>query len=595
MAVLTWQQVAGPSFSGSNDLLRTGALLQQNALSGLSDSLAQFRKEQTTNLDNEVMARALRVNDPAAFQKGLTDGSFLGSTPLNQLSPQTLQALGARAGALVKQANTQSIQADRDYNSNRTRLEDQIQDAARPQTATRLGLTGPLAQLAPKDQLALRQGEVSLAGGILGNENRQFLNTTQQRDDGVQQVGINIADGILRRSASREDALAELEQMTDAQPAEREYARAALEKTFGSLYNPGGAATSGPGRAAGTGKPGTQTGSPYDTTFNFQGTDRPISSTPISGVLDVQEKSKSTQGHSPMGAFQINKATLEDFGPRVLGKDWQAQEFSPENQEKIAKAIFDERKGGDLTKTWAALPNSNPGAYKDYSWEQMRSIIGQGEVGQNLPSDPASLRLLSQASQFEANRRAAQNDSVGVTADVAANLNEHRSAPELVQEAVKTSFPGADVGRLTGIVNKAQRDNPGLSAADVLSAVKRSTRDAATYNPLARGWAGTTEFAPGVGIDDEAFEANLKSIKDGKADYLSNSNQLTRKQASDVATAQGNYDTALQNLMAISARQNIQPGVSTERQQAAFDKAEAALKKALAKQHGNPNYRPVRQ
>ncbi len=582
MAALTWRQVSAPHFGDSNSLLATGAQLQGNAFSALGDAIQKYQQQQSAQqqatADSAVLARALQVNDPAAYQKALSDGTFLSGVNPATVSPQVLGALGSRATALQNLAGTQ-------YDQNRTQTQDQLQDAARAQQAARLGLSGPLAQLSPEQQRQALAQETSITGGVLNNTNRAFQNQVQSRDDAANDVGLTAATNIMRQSAGPMDALAELEQMNDLTP--REFANTAdrLAKTFGNLYAPQGAAPAGGGKGA----PGTRSGSPYDATFNFQGTSAPISSMPISDVLKVQEQSRTTQGHSPMGAFQINKATLEDFGPRVLGKDWQNQEFTPEAQEKVARAIFEDRKGGDLSKTWASLPNSSPGAYKNFSWDDMRSIIAQGEVGQNLPSDSASLRLLTQASQQDYGRRISQNNATGVTADVQRNLSDTRAPAEVANDLIKNQFTGANMDDVLGTISRIQRNNPGLSAADAGSILARSARDSTWWKP-----DGTTGLGGGIGFDDATLEQNTKDYVQGKADRSALSNQLTQAESQKLATAQQNYDTAMQNLMALNRRQQAQPGISTERAEAEFERAEAALKKALATQRQQPSSRPVR-
>lgn len=594
MAALTWREVSAPNFGGANDALRTGAQLQQNALSGIGDALRQFQTENSANINSEVLARAFQVNDPAALQKGLSDGSILGGIDPRQIDPKTFAALGNRqSDLLAQQATRQGIEKGA-YGFDRTKGLDAIQDAARGATADRLQITDPtLRAQSPEQQLAARQGEVSLRGGQLGNVAREFQNTTQSRDDLVNQVGINTATNIMRESASPTDALAKLEEMNDLSPAEFQSAYQKLQSDFGKFYSPAQPAVAGPGGRGGA--PGTAKGSPYDASFNFRDTGTPITSQPIKNVLEVQEESRTTQGHSPMGAFQINKGTLEDFGPKVLGKDWKEQEFTPEVQERLAKEIFDSRKGGDLSKTWSSLPNSSPGAYKDFTWEDMRGILANGEVGQNLPDSPAALRDLSGKSRDEVNRRIAQNNATGVTADIERNLTDTRDAPEIVQELIKTRFPNANQDVLLGEVTRAQRANPGLSAADVASAISRSAAPTSTFNPLSRNFSNTTNFGGDVGVNDDVLKANLDALKTGKADRLSQSNKRTVALGAKVDSAQEKADQAQQDLLALQQRQRIQPGIDTERAEATAERATAALKRALAEQQKDPSFRPVRQ
>lgn len=579
MAALTWREVSNPNFGGVSSALQTGAALQSNAFSSLGDAIQkaqlQQQKQAQATANSAVLARSLQEIDPAAYQQKLASGSFFAGVDPSTVSPDTFGSLASRASDLQSLATNQ-------YKQDRTQSLDQIQDAARPQQAARLGLTGPLAQLPVEEQRQVLAQEGNILSTDLNNVNRGFQNRTQLRDDTANQNALDATMRAQRASTSAGDALAYVESIAEGlTPQEYATTVSNLGKTFGNLYAP-------PAQGGAGVKPGTQAGSPYDTTFKFQGTDTPISSMPVGQVLDVQENSKATQGHSPMGAFQINKATLEDYGPKVLGENWKQQDFSPEAQEKLAKAIFEDRKGGDLSKTWAALPNNSPGAYKNFSWDDMRQIISQGEVGQKLPSDKASLNLLTQMSQEELKRRQSQNLSVGVTADIEKNLTDTRASGEVAQDITKNQLPGADTAEVLGLVNKIQRDNPGLSAADAGSIITRSARDSSWYT------GGTTSFGGGVGIDDAALERNILDYKTGQADRSSSANTMTRNQAAALEGAKEKYDNAAQNLQALQARQQIQPGISTDRAQAAFDKAEAALKRALSKQRQEPNARPVR-
>ena len=594
MAALTWREVSAPGFGGAAQTFRTGAELQNNALSGLGDAIRQFQTDRAATVDGQVLANALRVNDPDQYQKNLNDGSFLAGVDPSMVSPKTLGALGDRARDLLAAAATRQNTAQAAYANNRTQNLDAIQDNARGATADRLGIQDPsLRALSPTQQLAAAAGEVNLAGGILNNANRGFQNLTQVRDDADNQAGIAAGVNAQRNSASAGDALGNIEATEGLSPVARARANKYLGESFGNIYAPTGSTPAG--GAASKGAPGTRGGSPYDATFNFTATKQPVTSTPIREVIGLQDALKDTQGGSPVGAFQITQDTLKDFGPRVLGKDWESQPLSAENQEKISKAIFDERKGSDLTKTWASLPNSSPGAYKNFTWEEMRSILAQGEVGQNLPSDSASLRALANESQFEVQRRTAQNNATGVTADIERNLTDTRDAPEVVQDLIKTRFPEASANDLLRAVTKGQRDNPGLSAADVASAISRSASPSSSFNPLSRDFKGTTNYGGGIGVNDEVLQSNLDSLRTGKADFLSQDNQRTRKAGEQVESAQAAFEQAEQDLRALQARKRLQPGISTDKAESKLDRATEQLQRALTKQQQDPSFRPVRQ
>jgi hypothetical protein len=92
------------------------------------------------------------------------------------------------------------------------------------------------------------------------------------------------------------------------------------------------------------------------------------------------------KGTSAAGMYQITSETMREYAPKVLGANWRSMPFSVENQDKIAERIFNDNKGGNLQATWASLPNSAPGAYKNRTWADMRGEIAQREVGRGLPT-----------------------------------------------------------------------------------------------------------------------------------------------------------------------------------------------------------------
>ena len=104
---------------------------------------------------------------------------------------------------------------------------------------------------------------------------------------------------------------------------------------------------------------------------------------PNSRAAGVGQVNGKTLGSSALGAFQITSSTLEEFAPKVLGKSWKDLPFTPENQDKIAEAIFQDSKDGNLVNRWEGLKNvpgaSTPGFFKNKTWPEMRNIIAKVE------------------------------------------------------------------------------------------------------------------------------------------------------------------------------------------------------------------------
>lgn len=98
------------------------------------------------------------------------------------------------------------------------------------------------------------------------------------------------------------------------------------------------------------------------------------------GTLKNQPASKGT---SAMGKYQFTQETLADYGPRVFGDGYKNVPMTPENQDRLAEALFNDRKNGNLKGTWEGLPDTRPGAYKDVPWSEMKGIISQVEGTQD--------------------------------------------------------------------------------------------------------------------------------------------------------------------------------------------------------------------
>ena len=85
------------------------------------------------------------------------------------------------------------------------------------------------------------------------------------------------------------------------------------------------------------------------------------------------------KGTGAVGTYQFTYDTLNEYAPKVLGPNWRNTTFTADVQEQLAKALYEDRKSGDLKKTWAGLPSNRPGQYANVPWEQVRDKIIQVE------------------------------------------------------------------------------------------------------------------------------------------------------------------------------------------------------------------------
>ena len=157
----------------------------------------------------------------------------------------------------------------------------------------------------------------------------------------------------------------------------------------------GGTGSYKPPRTGGipTGAPGR--GNTADVVYGFGefgSPSKPLSTLSIGEVQDFQRNTLipntrgkvgagADKGTGAVGTYQITYGTLQDYAPKVLGSNWRNKPFTADVQEQIAKAIYNDVKGGNLKDTWAGLPSNRPGQYTNVPWEQVRDQIIQVESG----------------------------------------------------------------------------------------------------------------------------------------------------------------------------------------------------------------------
>ena len=188
---------------------------------------------------------------------------------------------------------------------------------------------------------------------------------------------------------------------------------------------------------------------------------KPLSQSTIGEVQDFQRNTLipntrgkvgagPDKGTGAVGTYQLVYGTLKEYAPKVLGANWRDKPFTADVQEKIAKAIYDDVKGGDLKKTWAGLPSNRPGQYANVPWEQVRDKIIQVE------------------SAGGGNRRTPTGGAVGGTP-----TGTGTGTPLTVSEAVK--LPGRK--RVTSIVSDMIKEYNILNEAKAIPSSQRGAME----------------------------------------------------------------------------------------------------------------------
>lgn len=606
MSQITWRNVDAPNFSGVGDSIRSFSGLLDNATSGLSDALGNFQTAARQEVGNQVMQNALQYQDPTEYRNALASGALFQGVDPSLISNRTLENLDNRTGNLLNQATQQQALDYNTYRTGRMQDLDARGDAASP-ALRQLALAyqsgdpntiaraqqqygGALDSL-PADQVQEIMGRLQNQGSNAIGQRRDLFNLgTNMRDDADSQAAIGVLSQIVRGAENPNDARILAEAYSkQLSPTAQARLQGLLAQQYPGTY--GNNVTSAPGTA------GTRSGSPFDVTYQFQGTSKPITQMSIGEVTNHQANMISSQGASPVGAYQINKATLEDFAPKVLGENWRNMPLSPENQDKIGEAIFNARKNGNLKDTWAALPDSTVGAYKNKTWGEMKGLIAQAEVGAN----PLAVQQAAQGNQAVSNlatgmigTRLMENNAVGNVPDYLRTLGDTATPGEVVNRLLENDFKGADRNWVLARVNEiAQR--AGVSPAMAATVMQRAQTNV-PENMIWRGLQGLNPFISneagnGTRLNDDAVDQMVGALQRGEPLEQSVRNLSTAQAAQNVQAAQQAYDTALAQL------QNTQNKISTGQtaltallpsRQAAVERAQMMLQAAQQQVTADP-------
>lgn len=574
MSQITWRNVDAPNFSGVGDSIRTFGNMMGNATSGLSDALGNFQNAARQEAGNAVMMNAMQFQDPTAYRNALASGQLFQGVDPSLVSQRTLQNLDERAGTLL---NQQGQQGTNDYNAYRFgRLQDTnaAMDNASPairllseayqsgdpnRINAALGQTRESLSALPADeQLKMMSQLQGQSGSAINQSQNRFDLGVAQRNDKDMQDAMGVMSQIMRGAENPNDARILAESYSkNLSPVAQARLQGLLASSFPGVYGNTAVAASAPGTA------GTRQGSPYDTTYQFAGTSTPITQMTMGEVSNHQTNMINNQGASPVGAFQINKATLQDFGPKVFGEGWQNQPMSAENQDKLGKAIFEARKNGNLKDTWAALPNAATGAYKDMSWEEIKPIIAQAEVG----ADPLAMRRTVQGNQAVStlaggmiDTRSMQDNAGSLNTDFLGSVTDNTPVGEIANKLLDGDFKGADrnwvMNRLTDI---SQRGNmsPAMAAA-----VMRRSQVGVPENIFGRGIDALNPFISneagnGMRLNDRQVDQLIEGVQRGEPLEGSVRNMGRAQAVQNIQAAQTAYDTA------VAALTNTQNKINT--------------------------------
>jgi hypothetical protein len=447
MAPITWRNVGTPQFSDSVAALGLAGRFMDQAGTGFQAALGAFDTWRTEQNDRIALDAASRIQDPAEYRRALEAGTAIGGLPPTAVSSRTRAALDARAGELIgRQTAMDTMQ--------RTARDDSAEVAARDTIARALGLAangdqegatrllsqGAAAGLPISQQMAvagrtsdLATANVNRAGQVIQNAQGSLNLERGRYNFGREQTAHNheaIATEVLADARTNQWDSAGVQQellRRNLPPAVLELvlprlAQAGFNNVFPNastpLPQPGTTPAAGAVAAAAAAPAPTPTATPrpvgqpprnraeaYETTFahgryvDLGGrnlTDMTLAEVEEAGQRQIAATRgrigrSDDQGTSAMGAFQIINPTRAAIAERVLGPEWRSVRYTPEVQDRLARALYEQSRGGNLVSQWEGLrgqvvpgtntPADQPGAYRNIPWEVAREQILAREAG----------------------------------------------------------------------------------------------------------------------------------------------------------------------------------------------------------------------
>ena len=654
MAQITWQNVNAPDFQGTADSYKTFADLFSSSMGDLSRGVTAFQEDRMQASDNALLQDAMRYQDPAKLREALNNGTLLGG-PGNQrpVSAAALNKLGGMAGTLANQDAEQFKNTKEAYTFGNTVRDNNANQAARPVMAA---LLDAATRQDPAKMREITAANRDVIGQLPLDQQRTLYRNGQEQDQLVSNVGDarntfqqqeqeivdkKYVDPFLAKwygsdAAANPDTALRIFAEAKATGMPQTAYNKILSLSPDAAQNATGYGAGAPDQAsaaiAGAVNPsatgsfsipsgstgyGTTKGSAYDVTVGGIPTPAPITQMTMGQLNDFGAKvlipgnrgkygNKPDEGSSAAGAWQITNQTREDFGKRVFGDGWRDVVYSPENQDKLGKAIFEDSKNKDLSARWMALKKvpggTVPGAFKDMSWDQFKRIIGPGESGGD-PGGPAQALATSarpgaatsqqtMVNETEAESAIRQQTMVnaikaesaisrltasksnqnldGLAFDIAAAQESEKDLGTVVSDLRKTPAFAKDserdiTKRLETVKNRAAELGQNISdavAAAILNRTMESGRSA--FNPARWGAAirGSSDqnTETGYKLDSSKLDEHIRIAASDVVLNKSVQNKQSKAIAADIAASRKSLEEAQ---AALSLRQR-QAGLNPE-------------------------------
>jgi muramidase (phage lysozyme) len=579
MAGPNWRNVAAPDFSGSLDGIRTAGNLLDRAFATATGTLNNLDESMDERVNNEFQNRLLAYQDAEALKTALAaDPSFgldrrridgqsraLASGRVGQLLGQTLTEGQIRSNDLSYRTNERAFNQDVAYDDNIAPIAAEIlnlryagKDAEADKLLGNLRASGAMKGVDGDKLLGLERSlfeaqrdNLGYRTSVLGLEQGRYNFGRQQLNDKQRDQAEAISAQLFRESADSADATARLDGIRNLDPAVYNAVRnqigapglmdPLLSAAGGDINLSGGDADTGALRV-----------------MNYEAAGKGFKAVPQNiqtlGQFSDWAINLNNQGvkSSAMGVYQIVGQTMRGYAPKVLGKDWRNASLDDfNNQDAIAKAIFDDNKGSAaaLRKQWVSLTPQEAEQIRKLPWEQARQVIARKESS----SDPAALSgrdvgTLTGANQLGRAQALAQVSANPTFRGYYDNIGSTLDVTSAVRAAIDEggAFSGGDMSGILDAVKtiqaQAQKKGLALNPAQAISIAANSTRDGKWYrgdfNALGFALSGKDDLY----LDNGLVSENIAALADGGAEdaMLAQNSIAMAEQESGAALANRN-------------------------------------------------------
>ena len=548
MAALTWRDVTAPDYRGVQSSINSAADLLAKSTNGMSGALTQFG-------DQQALQKLAQYSDAQKLQADIQSGRFntanasgealatIMGRPTSLIADQSNQQMANYRKELnplllasqqgQNSAAAQKLMEDQ-YGHNRTVDNNVTSDAARPlvnkliSEATGQDLSGFAAL--PADV------QTNLATGLVSAKRTNITNTKSDTDEANRKAALVLLQDIQKNVAGPDGARQALAAIPNPEVAA--LVQRGLGGDFGTLYGNGAAVD--PTNVVDpleTMRAGTRQGDAYDVVLGYGDYGLPAKPVTQSTLGELGDFGRNTlipntrdnvklglkdtgKGSSAVGKYQFTQETVASLAPQVFGKDWEKTVFTSENQDKLAEALFDQRKNGNLKDTWQGLPNTSKGAYKNVPWSQMKEIISSYESKVDKPLLSGTLKASEATRLLDASKTASafqkvQNDPTGLYKDIEVNANNNASATEVANTVTspKGVLAGEDSGRVLDEINSIVRKTgmKPAQAADLI--VRNSERNDWTTKIDWFTPGSTTKLGDGRVVRDDRLAQDIKAFQ----------------------------------------------------------------------------------